>query len=65
MAEQGVQVVVKFPDSIPHNVQGPALLWLETTLRLLTKQDVRVVKALMGDDSKLRKLMTVQMREKL
>ena len=65
MAESGLQVVVRFPDAIPHDVQGPALLWLEMTLRTLTKQDVRVVKDLMGDDSKLRRLMTVQQREKL
>ncbi len=65
MAEQGLQVVVKFPAAIPTAVQGPALLWFEHTLRLLTGGDVRVVKDLMGDDSKLRRLMTVEMREKL
>ena len=65
MAEQGIQVVVKFPETIPHEVQGTVLMWMELTLRTLTKQDVRVVKALMGDDSKLRKLMTIQQREKL
>jgi hypothetical protein len=65
MAEPGLQVVVRFPDAIPHDVQGPVLLWLELTLRMLTKADVRVVKDLQGDDSKLRRLMTVQMRDKL
>ena len=65
MAEPGLQVVVRFPDAIPHEVQGPALLWFEMTLRTLSKQDVRVVKDLQGDDSKLRTLMTITQREKL
>jgi hypothetical protein len=57
--------VVRFPDAIPHEVQGPALLWFEMTLRTLSKLDVRVVKDLQGDDSKLRRLMTITQREKL
>ena len=65
MAEQGLQVVVRFPDGISHDVQGKALLWLEMTLRTLTQQDVRVVKDLMGDDSKLRVRMTLEQRAKL
>jgi hypothetical protein len=65
MAENGLQVVVRFPETISHEVQGPALLWLELTLRTLTKLDIRVVKDLQGDDSKLRKLMTIHQREKL
>ena len=65
MAEQGLQVVVRFPDAIQHDIQGPALLLLELVLRTLTRLDVRVVKDLQGDDSKLRKLMTVHQREKL
>ena len=65
MAESGLQVVVRFPDAVPHEVQGPALLLLELVLRTLTRLDVRVVKDLQGDDSKLRKLMTIQQREKL
>ena len=65
MAEPGLQVVVRFPDAIPHDVQGPALLWFEMTLRTLSKLDVRVVKDLQGDDSKLRKLMTITQRESL
>ena len=65
MAEHGVQVVVKFPQEIPADVQGPVLLLMELTLRTLTKQDVRVVKDLMGDDSKLRRLMTIKQREAL
>ena len=65
MPEPGLQVVVRFPDTIPSAVQGPALLELEKTLRTLTKLDVRVVKDLMGDDSKLRRSMTLVQREKL
>jgi len=65
MPEHGLQVVVRFPDAVPLAAQGPALLWFEHTLRLLTQLDVRVVKDIMGDDSKLRRLMTIEQREKL
>jgi hypothetical protein len=65
MPEPGLQVVVMFPDGISVDVQGPALMWFEHTLRLLTKADVRVVKHMKGDDSKLRMLMTQQQRDKL
>ena len=65
MAEHGLQVVVKFPAEIGADVQGPVLLCMELLLRTLTKQDVRVVKDLQGDDSKLRRLMTIKMREAL
>lgn len=65
MPEPGLQVIVRFPDAVPVEAQGPALLWFEHTLRLLTKLDVRVVKELMGDDSKLRRFMTIEQRDKL
>ena len=65
MSEPGLQVLVRFPEGVPLEVQGPALLWFEMTLRLMTKQDIRVVKDLMGDDSKLRRLMTLKQRESL
>ena len=65
MAEHGLQVVVKFPAGIPLEVQGPALLAMEQRLRANTGMDVRVVKDLMGDDSQLRRLMTIKQREKL
>ncbi|MDO8707002.1 MAG: hypothetical protein Q7J84_18905 [Sulfuricaulis sp.] len=65
MAEHGLQVVVKFPPGITAEEQGPALLGFELLLRAITKQDVRVVKDLQGDDSKLRRLMTIKMREAL
>ena len=65
MAEHGLQVVVKFPPEIPLAVQGPFLLAAEKQLRAATGLDVRVVKDLMGDDSKLRVMMTVEKRNKL
>ena len=65
MAEQGLQVVVKFPKEIPLAVQGPFLLDAEKSLRAATGMDVRVVKDLMGDDSKLRVRMTIEQRNKL
>ena len=65
MSEPGLQVLVRFPEAVPTEVQGPALLWFEMTLRLMTKQDIRVVKDLMGDDSKLRRFMTIEQRRKL
>ena len=65
MSEPGLQVVVRFPEGIPTEVQGPVLLCMEMMLRTMTKQDVRVVKDLMGDDSKLRRSMTIEQRRKL
>ena len=65
MAEHGLQVVVKFPQEIPLAVQGPFLLTAEKALRASTGLDVRVVKDLMGDDSRLRVMMTPEMRSKL
>ena len=65
MAEQGLQVVVKFPTGISLQIQGPFLLDMEKSLRASTGLDVRVVKDLMGDDSKLRVRMTLEQRAKL
>ena len=65
MAEHGVQVVVKFPAEITLAIQGPFLLDMEKSLRATTGLDVRVVKDLMGDDSKLRVRMTLEQRNKL
>ena len=65
MAEHGLQVVVKFPKEVPLASQGHALLLMERELRAITSMDVRVVKDLMGDDSKLRSRMTIEMRQKL
>ena len=65
MAEHGLQVVVQFPAEVPLAAQGAALLHFEKELRASTGLDVRVVKALMGDDSKLRMKMTPIQRMKL
>lgn len=65
MAEQGLQVVVKFPAEITLAVQGPFLLAMEKSLRASTGLDVRIVKELKGDDSRLRVMMTVEKRNKL
>ena len=65
MAEPGLQVLVRFPEEVPADVQGPVLLCMEMMLRTMTKQDIRCVKDLQGDDSKLRRLMTIKQRESL
>ena len=65
MAEQGLQVVVKFPAEIPLAAQGVFLLNAEKALRASTGMDVRVVKDLQGDDSKLRVMMTPAQRDNL
>ncbi len=65
MSEAGLQVIVKFPPGIPLSVQGDFLLNAEKSLRASTGLDVRVVKDLMGDDSKLRVRMTLEQRAKL
>ena len=65
MGSQGLQVVVRFPPGVPLDAQGPALLHMEMDLRAATGLDVRVVKDLMGDDSRLRVLMSPQQRKKL
>lgn len=65
MPDKGLEVLVMFPPGIATEAQGPALMLLELTLRTLTKMDVRVVKDLKGDDSKLRRLMTLEQRNKL
>jgi hypothetical protein len=60
-----LHVNVKFGDEVPSDAQGPALLAFEKNLRALTKLDVRVFKDRMGDDSKLRVMMTKEQREAL
>ena len=64
MAEKGMEVLVTFPNTVPTDCQGPALLQLEKTLRK-TGLDIRVVKNLKGDDSKLRIMMSQAQRDKL
>lgn len=62
---KGIEVLVTFPQAIPLAVQGVALLEMEKNLRAATKLDVRVVKDLKGDDSRLRAMMTIEQRNRL
>ena len=60
-----LKVVVRFDDGVPPEAQGMALLAFEKHLRALTGLDCRVFKERMGDDSKLRVMMTPAQREAL
>lgn len=60
-----LNVLVRFGDQIPSEAQGPALLAFEKALRHSTGLDCRVFKDRMGDDSKLRIMMTPAQREAL
>jgi hypothetical protein len=61
-----LKVIVKFEGGEPPSeVQGPALLHFEAELRQLSGLDIRVFKERMGDDSKLRIMMTPTQREAL
>ena len=59
------KVIVTFDDGVPPEAQGVALLAFERHLRTLTGLDCRVFKHKMGDDSKLRVMMTKKQREAL
>lgn len=65
MFEKGLEVKVTFPTGVPLDAQGRALFLMEKTLREETKLDIRVVKDLKGDDSKLRVMMSPAQRERL
>ena len=56
---------VAFGKGIGPDAQAKALFELEKLLRAITGEDCRVYKDLMGDDSKLRVMMTPIQREKL
>jgi hypothetical protein len=58
-------VLVRFDDGVPPEAQGVALLEFEKKLRQLTGMDCRVFKQKMGDDSKLRVMMTPEQRNNL
>jgi hypothetical protein len=57
-----LKITVEFPHDYPPQMEGPLLLQMEKTLRILTNLDIRVFKARMGDDSKLRMAMTPEER---
>lgn len=65
MNDPRLTVTVHFGEDVPLDAQGPALLALEKHLRQITKLDVRVFKERMGDDSKLRVLMSQKERDAL
>ena len=58
-------VQVSFGKGISSDAQGRAMLAFEKYLRELTRGPVEVFKETMGDDSKLRVLMTKEQRAKL
>jgi hypothetical protein len=58
-------VLLHFGSGIPSDAQGVAMLALEKHLRELTACPCEVFKETMGDDSKLRRAMTAEQREKL
>ena len=55
------EVLVKFGDGIPGDAQAKVMFDLELSLQKMG-HDVRVFKETMGDDSKLRILMTPEER---
>ena len=60
-----LHIIVRFGEDVPAFAQGIALLQLEKNLRSLTQLDCRVFKDKMADDSKLRRAMTEEERNKL
>lgn len=62
---QGLKVTVRFDDEIPPEAQAICLMDFEKQLRNLTRMDCRVFKERMGDDSKLRVMMSKVERDSL
>lgn len=58
-------VVMKFGDGIPGDVQAQAMMKLEWLIIGATDLPVQVFKETMADDSKLRSQMTEEQRAKL
>lgn len=58
------EVLVKFGTGIPGDAQAKVMFDLELSLQRMG-HDVRVFKETMGDDSKLRVLMTPEERDRL
>ena len=58
------EVIVKFGSVVPGHVQAKVMFDLEVKLQKMG-YDVRVEKETMGDDSKLRVLMTPEERNRL
>lgn len=61
-----LHVEVRFGKGVPYEVQGPALLEFERSLRRIAGGLwIEVFKEIKGDDSKLRVMMTTEERAKL
>ena len=60
-----IKVTVKFADGLEPQHEAVALMGFEKQLRVLTGLDCRVFKEKMGDDSKLRVMMTKKERDSL
>lgn len=58
-------VIVKFGKGIPADAQGRAMLAFEKHLRDIGAGPCEVFKDAMGDDSKLRRAMTQEQRNRL
>lgn len=58
------EVLIKFGSGIPGSAQAKVMFDLEVSLQRMG-HDVRVFKETMGDDSKLRVLMTPEERDRL
>ncbi len=58
------EVIVKFGSGIPGSALAKTMFDMELLLQKMG-HDVRVLKATMGDDSKLRVMMTAEERDKL
>ena len=58
------EVLVKFGSGIPGSAQAKVMFDMELALQRMG-HDVRVFKETMGDDSKLRVLMTLEERDRL
>ena len=60
-----IKVIVRYEGVVHPAHQGEAMLEFEKHLRRITKQDIRVLKDVKKDDSKLRVMMTPAQRAKL
>ena len=59
------QVIIQFAPNIAGEHQAKAMLQFEKWLRQITGQEIEVFKEVMGDDSKLRVMMTPEERMRL
>jgi hypothetical protein len=59
-----IEVVVKFGDGVPDDIQAKAMFDFERSLREMSDLDVRVFKERMADDSRLRVVMDMRREKK-